>query len=92
MKNKKLTGVVVATAVAGLFLSGHAIAKEKTKSMKEAKVHCMGINSCKGKGMCKSDANGCKGENACKGKGWVGVKTEKECTDKGGQVMAAKGM
>jgi hypothetical protein len=30
---------------------------------------CKGLNSCKGKGGCKSSDNGCKGKNSCKGKG-----------------------
>jgi hypothetical protein len=30
---------------------------------------CKGMNSCKGKGGCKSSDNGCKGKNSCKGKG-----------------------
>jgi hypothetical protein len=30
---------------------------------------CKGLNSCKGKGGCKSGDNGCKGKNSCKGKG-----------------------
>jgi len=29
----------------------------------------------------------CSGVNSCKGKGWTKVKTEKECTDKGGTVV-----
>lgn len=30
---------------------------------------CKGLNSCKGRGGCKSGDNGCKGKNSCKGKG-----------------------
>jgi len=30
---------------------------------------CKGLNSCKGRGGCKSSDNGCKGKNSCKGKG-----------------------
>lgn len=30
---------------------------------------CKGLNSCKGKGGCKTGDNGCKGKNSCKGKG-----------------------
>ena len=90
MDKKKLTGAIIATAVAGLFLAGHGLAEEKAGEMtKEGKVHCMGINSCAGKGACKSADNACKGKNSCKGKGWLPTETEKECTDKGGKVMAS---
>ncbi len=90
MKNKKLKGTLLATAVAGLFLSGHVLAEEKTQdTAKKAEVHCAGINSCAGKGACKSADNSCQGKNGCKGKGWVSVKSEKECTDKGGKVVVA---
>jgi hypothetical protein len=36
---------------------------------KVEKHGCKGLNSCKGKGGCKSSDNGCKGKNSCKGKG-----------------------
>lgn len=56
---------------------------------KTAKVHCMGVNECKGHGGCKTEANACAGQNGCKGKGYVEL-TEAECKTKGGSVMAAK--
>jgi hypothetical protein len=42
---------------------------------KVEKHACKGLNSCKGKGGCKSGDNGCKGKNSCKGKG--GCATDK---------------
>jgi len=48
--NKKLNGALVAAAVAGLFLAGKVIAQEQPSPTEEAKVHCMGVNECKGKG------------------------------------------
>jgi hypothetical protein len=30
---------------------------------------CKGMNECKGKGGCRTDANDCAGKNECKGKG-----------------------
>jgi hypothetical protein len=56
---------------------------------KTAKVHCMGINECKGKGACKTEANACAGHNGCGKKGFVEV-TEEECKTKGGTIMAKK--
>lgn len=63
---------------------GSMMAGEKT-----AKVHCMGINECKGKGACRTEANACAGHNGCGKKGFVEV-TEEECKTKGGTVMAKK--
>lgn len=56
---------------------------------KSAKVHCTGINACKGQGGCKTAANACAGQNGCKGQGFVDVGTEDECKTKGGAVMAS---
>ncbi len=55
---------------------GDAMAEEGDDAMAEeggdaaeAKECCKGMNECKGKGGCKTDANECKGMNECKGKG-----------------------
>ena len=79
---KILSGAVLAAAAAGLFATatvGTVVAAE------EGKVHCTGVNACKGKGECKTATNDCKGMNACKGQGFVSM-TEKECAKKGGKV------
>jgi len=80
--NKKLTGLVIATAAASFFATVEAAPVADTQT---AKVRCLGVNSCKGKADCHTATNGCKGENACKGKGALKM-SEKECTDKGGKV------
>ncbi len=64
--------------------AGDMKADEKT-----AKVHCMGVNECKGKSACKTEANACAGQNGCGKKGFVEI-TEEECKTKGGTVMAKK--
>ena len=54
------------------------------------KVHCFGINSCKGKSECAVDGtSACTGKNACKGQGWISM-TAKKCEKKKGTVLAAK--
>lgn len=74
--------VFMAAAVAGLFASAAPI----VASAKDGgKVHCQGVNECKGKGACKSATNACKGKNECKGKGFIET-TEKDCSAKGGTV------
>jgi len=78
-------GIMIATAVATLALSGSLTALAQDKSKMEP-VKCTGANECKGKGACKSAQNDCKGKNACKGKGFVETKDDKECATKGGMV------
>jgi len=68
MNVKKLTGFALATAATTLFVTtgaAPAFAKE------EAKVHCDGVNACKGQSACQTATNACKGQNSCKGKGWL---------------------
>ena len=52
-------------------------------------MKCSGINSCKGKGACKSATSSCKGMNDCKGKGWVEA-SAKECKSKKGTVVTGE--
>ena len=79
-------GIMIATAVATLAVSGSLTATAQDKSKMEP-VKCVGANECKGKGGCKSAMNDCKGKNACKGKGFVETKDEKECAMKGGKAQ-----
>jgi len=85
-----MKNAVLATAVASLFVSGAAFAKDKTEKKAGDKVMCTGVNECKGHGACKSASNACKGQNGCKGQGTTEMKTEKDCTAKGGKVVAEK--
>lgn len=78
-----MSGTAIAVAAASLFLSGAVPAV--AADTKEAKVHCVGVNSCKGKSECSSARNGCKGQNQCKGEGWMSM-SEQECKAKGGKV------
>lgn len=77
MRTKSTSGVTTATAAALLFtaaLSGSAFAGD------EAKIHCTGVNACKGQSACKSANNACKGQNSCKGQGFLEM-TKEECAD-----------
>lgn len=69
MNTKKLTGLVLATAAAGLFATAGIAPTYAAKE--EAKIHCAGVNQCKGQSACQSASNACKGQNSCKGKGWL---------------------
>lgn len=79
MSNK---GAMIAAMAAGLFSAGAPMAASAADS---PKIHCQGVNSCKGKSACSTATSGCAGQNACKGKGWIEL-TEKECKAKGGTV------
>ena len=76
MRLKSHSGAAVAAAAAMLFattLTGTAQAAEA------GKVHCAGVNSCKGQSACKSAKNECKGMNSCKGQGFLELSKD-ECT------------
>jgi len=76
MNAKKLTGLALATAAAGLFATAGIPAAYAGKD--EARIHCDGVNACKGQTACQTAANACKGTNSCKGKGWLFLSKE-EC-------------
>jgi len=56
---------------------------------KVAKIHCGGVNECKGKSGCHSANNACAGQNGCKGQGYVEL-TAEDCQSKGGKILAEK--
>ena len=74
MSTKNHSGVAIATAAALLF----GTLAVSTAMADEAKMHCDGVNGCKGQSACKSATNSCKGQNSCKGKGFVEM-TKKDC-------------
>lgn len=73
-------GAALALAAAGLFasISTQAVADE-------AKVHCFGVNGCKGQNDCKTASNACKGQGSCKGQGFKAM-TATACKEAGGKV------
>ena len=72
---QKLTGIALAAAAAGLFMTAGI---NTAFAADTGKVHCEGVNSCKGKSDCKTATNSCKGMNSCKGHGFL-VMSQKEC-------------
>jgi hypothetical protein len=89
MLNDTFKGALIVSAVASLFMAGAATAQEKADKSSTAKVQCKQDNGCGGQGACAGKDNACKGKNSCHGHVFT-TKTEKECTDKGGAVVAAK--
>jgi hypothetical protein len=84
MKINILSGAALATTAVALALGGTVVPPAAAE--KSASVHCLGINSCKGKSACKSASNSCKGQNSCKGEGWLPEKSKNACEEKGGTV------
>lgn len=76
----RLGGIALATAAASLFALGSPAFGGEGDS---AKVHCYGVNACKGQSACKTASSSCKGLNACKGQGFL-EKTEEQCDELGG--------
>ena len=77
MRLKNTSGVAVATAAAMLFGTG-LVSTAAAGSGSDAKIHCTGVNACKGQSACKSANNACKGQNSCKGQGFLEM-SKKEC-------------
>jgi uncharacterized membrane protein len=84
MKQFAKSGAVLAAAAFSMAVSGAAFAP--VAQADDAKVHCSGVNACKGQAECKSASNACKGQNACKGHGWISL-SKADCDAKGGKVL-----
>lgn len=85
MNVSKLTGIALATAVAGLF----TFAAAPAFAADDAKMKCEHSSSCKGQGACKTTANSCKGQNACKGAGFTMQKDKAACDEAQKEAMPA---
>ena len=91
MTKAKLTGAILATAVALIFAGNASYAADSSDSSTQAsQVKCVGGNACKGQSLCQSAESSCKGSNACKGKGYVMTPTAKECIAAGGKPDTSK--
>jgi uncharacterized membrane protein len=84
MKQFAKSGAVLAAAAFSMAVSGAAFAP--VAQADDAKVHCSGVNACKGQGECKTATNACKGQAACKGQGWISL-SKADCDAKGGKVI-----
>jgi hypothetical protein len=82
----KLTGATLAAAVGAIFISQPLMAGPSQGQAQQAKVKCVGGNSCKGQSECATAASGCKGQNSCKGKGWITTSNAQQCQQLGGKA------
>jgi uncharacterized membrane protein len=78
--------VLLASTVAGLMMAAGVVG---TASADEGdKVHCYGVNKCKGTGSCGGKGHSCAGENACKGQGYLELDKETCLKIEGGRLTA----
>lgn len=81
------TAVGFAATAALIALSSATISAPALAKGAAAKVHCYGVNSCKGTSDCKSGKHDCKGMNDCKGQGFKEL-SSKACKKQGGSLTA----
>lgn len=81
----KAAGTAIATAAALLF----STLTVSSAAAQEAKIHCDGVNSCKGQSACKTANSSCRGMNSCKGQGFLEM-TQKECDAAKAKMKQAK--
>jgi len=74
LENRGKSKLVLASAVAGLM--SLAAAPGIALADSGEKVHCYGVNKCKGAGACGGKGHSCAGQNECKGKGFLEIDKE----------------
>ncbi len=79
--SKKAMGIALALTAAGMISTSVPV----FAGASDAKVHCFGVNKCKGHNDCKTATNACKGHGSCKGQGFVAVSSS-ACDHLGGKV------
>ena len=83
---RKFTTIAMASVAAALFSAAPVTA---VQAGSDAKVHCFGVNKCKGHNDCKTATNSCKGHASCKGQGFVSM-SKHACEEIGGSVGKPK--
>jgi len=83
---RKFGTIALATAAAAMFTVAPVT---MVQAGSDAKIHCFGVNKCKGHNDCKTASNACKGQASCKGKAFVSM-SKHACEEIGGSVDKAK--
>lgn len=79
------SGVSIAASAALFALAAVSPTAPALAKSHVAKVHCYGVNTCKGTSDCKTAHNSCKGMNDCKGHGFKAL-SKKQCATSGGSL------
>ena len=90
-RSSSMGKLLLASAVAGLFAANAAIAADQPPSGEGEKVHCYGINKCKGTGDCSGKGHQCAGHNTCAGKGHINLPKDLCLRIRGGHLTPKKG-
>jgi uncharacterized membrane protein len=80
--------LLLASAVAGLMTLSALVTPPAMAGEEGGKVHCYGVNKCKGTGECGGKGHSCAGENACKGQGWLSIDKDTCLKIQGGRLTA----
>lgn len=80
--NKK--SALLASAITGLLVMAGVAGTASAEDAK--KVHCYGVNKCKGTGACGGKGHSCAGENSCKGQGFLDIDEETCLKIEGGRL------
>lgn len=87
MKKGRTTGAAIASMLATFLAPAVGFAG---KAVRSRPVQCVGVNDCKGKGICSGATHGCRGQNTCKGRGVTMEKDADTCEAKGGKLASAE--
>ena len=88
MGNENKKRALLAASVAGLLAVTATVTAPPTALAAGEKVHCYGVNACKGTGDCGGKGYSCAGKNACKGQGFLDVSKDLCMRIQGGSLTA----
>jgi uncharacterized membrane protein len=83
--------VLLASAVAGLMAMASSSPAADAPKAADDKVHCYGINACKGTGDCSGKGHQCAGLNVCNGQGHINLAKSLCLRIQGGHLEAKPG-
>lgn len=89
MPISKSRRILVASLASALALPALALSQEKGAKSGE-KVHCYGVNKCKGTGDCGGPGHSCANQNSCKRQGYIDMDKDTCLRIDGGRLTPAE--
>ena len=86
IRSGNMSKLLLVSAVAGLLTVSAATAADQPAAGDGEKLHCYGINKCKGTGDCSGKGHQCAGHNKCAGKGHINLPKDVCLRIKGGHL------
>ena len=90
-RSANMSKALLVSAIAGLLAVNAASAADQPAQGEGDKVHCYGINKCKGTGDCSGKGHQCAGHNKCAGKGHINLPKDVCLRIKGGHLQPKPG-